>query len=540
MKRLSKILILFFFTSLILTSCEGLLGVDSDRYVFSDENDLKSTNDSLYAMFGVFSQLEKLADSYVILGELRGDLMDITDNSNNSLKDVNNFNVKEGNRYANKKDYYSVINNCNFIIQNIDTSVTKGNVKVMYRVFAATKAIRAWTYLQLALNFKTVIYYEKPLLTIEDAEAEYPVYTLDELAPILAADIEPWKDVEEPNFGNLYTHFTGDSFFPIRFILGDIYLWTKQYEKAATEYHDLMFKESYFISTSYRSTREVLNNAFNGLYSEDWEGVFFNGSSEYITSIAASNEYGRRFELDNLNLNFEIKASDVSVSNWKSQIYTYSSTLDTLGDLRMHTSTKGNLEFDRTGYYSVPANLNTKNYIFKYSLMNAFTVENKQVMPYRVALLYLRYAEAVNRLGKPNLAMAVMKNGLNSINMINRRIVPQREIPNPLPEYMNFTDFRFNNNIGIRSRGLGNVNTDTTYFKIPAAVDSVNYVEDLIVNELALETAFEGNRFHDLMRIAIRRNDNAYLAKKVAGKHKTNKDAIESKLMTRDNWYINY
>jgi hypothetical protein len=99
--------------------------------------------------------------------------------------------------------------------------------------------------------------------------------------------------------------------------------------------------------------------------------------------------------------------------------------------------------------------------------MNPGETVNKQVMVYRVALLYLRYAEAVNRLGKPNLAMAVIKNGLNQTNLASNLIVPASEKSNPLPAYMNFNDLQFTNNIGIRERGLGNVHLDTTHYIIP-------------------------------------------------------------------------
>lgn len=191
-----------------------------------------------------------------------------------------------------------------------------------------------------------------------------------------------------------------------------------------------------------------------------------------------------------------------------------------------------NNEWNVRGYEGL--SIAQKKLLFNFSIINnAYLMETVENY-----LLYLRYAEAVNRLGKPNLAMAVLKNGLNRITMNSRRIIPLSEIPYPLPNYMNFTDLRFDYNIGIRKHGLGNVNTDTTYFIIPASVDTISYVEDLIVNELALETAFEGNRFHDLMRVAIRRNNNAFLAKKVAAKHKANKEAIENKLMTRKNWYL--
>ena len=89
---------------------------------------------------------------------------------------------------------------------------------------------------------------------------------------------------------------------------------------------------------------------------------------------------------------------------------------------------------------------------------------------------------------------------------------------------------------------MGNVNIDTTYYIIPSLAtlqDSILFVEDKIQEELALETAFEGNRFQDLMRFAIRRNDNAYLADKVAAKHPTgNREAIRTKLMNSENWFV--
>ncbi len=59
-------------------------------------------------------------------------------------------------------------------------------------------------------------------------------------------------------------------------------------------------------------------------------------------------------------------------------------------------------------------------------------------------------------------------------------------------------------------------------------------VEDLIVDEEGLELAFEGTRFFDLMRVAHRRGDATYLAKRLAKRN----SALEGKLSNQSNWYF--
>lgn len=64
-------------------------------------------------------------------------------------------------------------------------------------------------------------------------------------------------------------------------------------------------------------------------------------------------------------------------------------------------------------------------------------------------------------------------------------------------------------------------------------------VEDLIIDEMGLELAFEGTRFSDLCRVSLRRNDNDYLAKRVAKRHTGEIDAaLRTKLQDRNNWWL--
>ncbi len=59
-------------------------------------------------------------------------------------------------------------------------------------------------------------------------------------------------------------------------------------------------------------------------------------------------------------------------------------------------------------------------------------------------------------------------------------------------------------------------------------------VEDLIVDEAALELAFEGCRFFDLMRVAHRRGEPSYLANKLAERDPN----LQTRLNTEASWYF--
>ena len=542
MKNISKLLLILSFTLMIFPACDTLLDVDSDRHIFENEHGMNSSNDTLYSMFGVYSQLQKLADSYVVLGELRGDMMSVDQTANRFLKEVNNFDFSQDNPYLNnEKDYYAVINNANYIIHNIDTSVVKGGVKVMHKVYAAAKAVRAWTYMQAMLNFGDVSYYEKPILSLEDALVEPNKITdFNALADLLIQDLQPWKSVDNPVFGSLGSFDSDKAFFPIRFLLGDLYLWKGDYANAANEYRDLMFYNQILINSNYRSTYQVLNNAFTGGAIVNWVNTFNFGSNEILTSIMSSNEYGLYITVDSLMEQRNLLPSEYAMNLWKSQVYVHAIGLDTVGDLRgIHGSVSTSYEIND----AMEVVETDQYYITKYYDLNPENQETKQVMAYRGATLYLRYAEAVNRLGKPNLAMAVLKHGLKATTLNN--FVPDSEkdsIGTGLVNFMDFSSMIFSSNIGVHALGSGNIQVDTTYYVIPKNMQDqdsiITFVEDLIITEYALETAFEGNRFHDLMRVAIRRNDNAYLADQVAKKYVANKEAIRSKLMNRSNWFL--
>lgn len=551
MKKVLYIPVLLLSAAFTMISCDGLLNVDSERYTYEEDYRMGSKHDSLYAIVGILSELQKLGDRYVLLGELRGELMETTDDASRFLKQINEFTVTKDNPYASVKEYYAVINNCNYVIQYVDTSVNNKGYKPNYRVMATAKAIRAWTYLQLVLNHGSANYITNPILTSDDVEKQYEVVDLSTLCDYLLDDLTPFVNEETLRLGTFASFNSSKSLFPVKLLMGDLALWKASclegagdiasadlyYRYAAMYYYVLLYNDRMLISRDFRSTwsfDEKTNLPVEATL--NWHNLFEPTSVEIIAALASSPDYGHPFTLDTLMFNRQVAPTRVSVNNWLSQTYYYSDFAATDGDLRLkssvshiYNSTDGTKSVDYDEEYLI-----TK-------ILNLNSIKTQKMIPIcRASHVYLRYAEAVNRLGYHNLAFETMKSGLNPPT--SRKLVINKEIYDStlmqIPFYLRFSEFQFTNNVGTKMRGLGNLNNDSTLFYIPANVDTTHFVEDELIKEMALELAYEGTRFQDLMRVAIRRNDPAYLADRVSVKYTTTKEAVRAKLLNRTNWYL--
>ena len=232
----------------LAASCRDMLDTTSDRVAFSDDNQIKNPDDLFYSITGILAQVQKLGDRYVLFGELRGDLMNVSANASESLQEIGNFQATTDNDWANKYDYYNVINNCNYALQKTDTSLVDQNEKVMMPGFAEIKTIRAWVYFQMAQVFGKVTYLDVPVLSLETSLQKYPTLTLDQLVDVLITDLEPYAGVELPSSSQ-----SPNSFIPVQLMLGDLYLYRNEYVKAANMYHSYISMHSVIISSDYIS-----------------------------------------------------------------------------------------------------------------------------------------------------------------------------------------------------------------------------------------------------------------------------------------------
>ncbi len=574
---------------LSFTACQDMLETDSSRVVFEEDVVIHNTSEAYYAYNGILRDLQKLGDRYVIFGELRGDLMTVGENASLDMKAINEFATTPTGEYADKRDYYNLINNCNYVIQRMDTSVTIRTEKVMLPTFAAIKIVRAWAYLQLVQAYGTVSYLEQPVLSLEESLATFPSVNMDELVDKLIEDLFPYLYVVNPEYGQ--------RFIPVPVMLGDLYLYKNDYIMAASMYYHYIYQNGIFVGNypNYwtQSSFEVSSIKHPNSYSEEFTAVIqYNTEPQYYHSKLVSLTMNDKFSLCPSQNYLDSMAAAVYCF---APNYNMAPTAYTIGDLRGYVpaTQKARSEPDAYGMYKLPEYVEPLTLISKFDKIAKIASggsdpANKYffnglayldwIPVFRTPHLYLRYAEAVNRAGKPSFAFATLKYGLTYSNVND----PKSLVINPAEiatgEYwLQFPpNSNFNNNFPMAARGRGQgIPRDNHYFVIPdytpyeqvmnedgtpyvdnegfmhwtistdankleqAKQDSINWVELRILDEMAAETPFEGNRYFDLLRIARHRNEYpAFMAEKVSAKYGARAAEMKSKLMDPNAWYI--
>lgn len=546
--------------TLILSSCSDMLSTESEMVEFERDNTLNHPTDSVYSVLGIIGKMQVIADRTVLLGEVRADLMETTEAASADLKRLANFNLSEDNKYNAVSDYYAVINNCNYYLAYVDTALQRRGRNIFQYEYAAVKAFRAWTYLQLAQIYGAVPLVLTPVMTELEAQKamEQERKGIMDICQYFIKDLTPYAEVDLPRFGDINGMESQRFFIPMRALLGDLCLWAGQYQEAARWYHNYLTEKknpillnysnritwpsvSEFVrpidSYSVTGTTEVLSfipmeqRVFDGVVS-DLSNVF-NSTEEnrnyfQLTPSIAMHQLSadQTFCIEN-RTNTQIDTIYVPKKGLNQEIL--------VGDLRFYSNYKTS-SVTRDSYSEYNADYQTIQKITR-----------SYVPTYRRTMVYLRYAEALNRAGLPQSAFSVLKYGLCQENIVSYVDSLERDKAGELIAF-DANVFTKENTIGIHSMGSGDSQINAYYtLPMPSAPlaskqDTINYqiplVEDMIINEMALEGAFEGYRFYDLMRIALRRNDPNYLAAPISQRMGIRDENIYSLLMDTKNWYL--
>ncbi len=600
---------------LIFNSCEDFLEPDqefnlTEDKLFDDWYEYRSVEMGLYLI------QQDLVEQIMVLGELRGDLLTITENADPDLIEINNFNVSKDNKYASPVNFFKLISACNSFIKVLEEKhpevTDKNSPPTNYdRLYGEAICMRAWAYFNAVRIYGKVPFIPQSLTSIEEVESflntpgtyidsiqivynkdgynndtiyNTPVelqkqfYNQDLIIDYFTNELETKvKDVGVLHYidNNDYTwEVTTWSRYSMNALLGIMYLTAGDLAKAAYYFEKIV----YLSSDNYRYQ---LDNTFGFTR---WKNIFNNiDRQEHIYTIwfnkanLQQNQLQRLFDPRPPHL-YMLKPTANAILNWEASWDNFALIQDNSNpqNTKLDPEERGRPGDFYRGYgvsyiytrngESLPesdirqmlllradnenfsANLiieNAQEAVWKYSWNKNVYDQDADFIVYRAAGVHLWLAEVYTywlfeRDGRLNTftsnALNIVNNGSNYEVSSSRRQLGVRG-------RVGFGD----SNEGIRVDNINYIrdsytNEVTGYIDLTGNFPGKQqYLEEQILQERALELAFEGERFYDLIRVSKRRNDPSFLAKKVSSKYSdSERDRIYNLLLDEKNWYINY
>lgn len=494
MKKLNKYL-RWHITLLVIAMFTGCNVLDIDpNDALGGKGFYQDDKDAFAIKTGLYNTLQSLVEEQVIFGEFRADLVSPARGAKHHrdyLEFMDN-NVSADNKFLDWTGYYTLINQCNDalvslpMVEGFDPDVNK----MMYdHIYGEVLWLRAWAYFSLVRNWGDVPFVTKPVLSINDAVAVAPTdenVILDQLEDDLMWATKHvfvnWAWGKGSRIDAMWNHETVNMCAAVG-LLADVLIYRDKFEEAWTKDVLLKILTDQEVDKNDPSTQENWHSSFN------LTGGSLDGGKQWFNVMFryANERYKSSWREQGLILAFDTEAiRDGGSYNESHQLVWMTSNDESAGggyivkpsELAVRKWMLNADEFRGEGYsyYIDKSERYTDTLIWKNVGIDPNGNKREPFQTYgninilRTAHLYLKGAEVANRLGHIGKA----------IELVNEC--------------------------------RGRVGLNRAAVNLSATVEEV---EDAILEERALELAFEGERWYDLKRIAKRRNDPNYLIDRV-------------------------
>ena len=436
------------------TSCEDMFDIDDELHTTN-----LAPQDTIYQMMGIINRIQCLADRTVVLGELRADLVEVDPEvATAALQNVINNDIDTENEYNQVADYYSVINSCNIYLANVDSLQMSHNKRKYEREVQAVKTFRAWTYLELAKVYGKVPFVLEPVTavgTADDIVADQSNRAdMNQICSYFIEDLLPYasKTIDMPNYGTINGFPSTEFFISARLMLAELYLWRgsftqnkADYVEACRYYHDFFCYPSHFVNTGLASvTWGSTNRTFDRTPSDNYSGQISTDVICYmpLDTCDYNGNWSNLYAIFNSqyvnNYYVPVYPSQRIREISRSQVYCLYSetagrrdtTYSTVKEEWEDSIYKGDLRFSAIYRPSAVSDKYSKVYskerqhIMKWATSEGnFGPDNKvkSIGYFRKNIVWLHFAEALNRAGFPETAFAILKYGI-SPTTISRQV----------------------------------------------------------------------------------------------------------------------
>jgi len=521
MKKRSKInvyqLVALVVIVFAISSCSDQFYNEKAGERITPDQHYKSEIDAEISLYGAFAPLRDIMPQMIMLDGMRSDQMVPGPGSDAYLQAINLQEFTLDNPFIDASAYYKVIINCNEVLANIDqvNELDRNFTPFILNLFkGGLYTLRGWSYLTLVKLYGEAAW-------IDGAYASLPVGMKQTFIP-KAVMIDTLinqlsKYVYDPTVGKEFIEADFSPIMNTKAVLGELYLEKGDYVNAAK--YLKMACESYtnqptVFKVDKAYTKEAWRFIFMSAEYQGTENISYVSYNLYENQI---NPLPRWMMGSDMYL---VKPAQALVDSFKIQVQLNKK----IGDLYRGQG----ITYDTiaTG----------EPYISKYSLDKGQEFSTDIIIS-RATDLHLELAEALNRTGNPT-------DESYALILLNAGFANEKTKPSAYSKW--------NGNLGVRGRAylasrvvpdsiVTISGSDTTRVKLEG-IARTEYIEDLIMDERAMELAFEGHRWFDLVRVAKRRANPEYLANKVAAKFAdpTQAAAIRTTLMDETKWYLPY